>query len=133
MQMNRVLEINSETEKDAAKVIKYANEHRYTEAMNKLVASGDLAPAGLDPNFLLHIHDGYRVIYSIEKQPSGWCHHISISVEAKGKYPNEYAVKMILQLFNMLDPERDQLIWPDEESESVNVLFLLKEKDFEKE
>ncbi len=131
--MVRVLEINSETEEDVVKVIEYAKEHKYTMAMSKLVNAGDLPPAGLDPNFLLYIHDGFRVIYSIEEQPSGWCHHISISVEVDGKYPNEHAVQMILMLFNMYDPKKEQLIWLDKSSESVNALFPFEENSHEKE
>ena len=126
--MVRVLEISSETKKDAAMVIEYAKEHRYSKAMCKLINSGDLPPAGDDPNFLLYIHDGYRVIYSIEEQPLGWFHHISISVEVEGNYPNEEAVQIILELFNIFDPEERRLIWLDKSSESVNALFPFEEE-----
>jgi len=33
---------------------------------------------------------------SLEEQPIGWCHHISISVEKLKKYLSEIAVKMIV-------------------------------------
>lgn len=127
----RILQINNETYEDIAKVLKYADEHRFTTAMMKLVMSGDLEPAGDNPDFLVHIHDGYRVIYSLEElQPMGWYHHISISVDQSKKYPHEMAVQMILEAFKM---EKDLKMcakkWLDKNTESVNILQVVDDND----
>jgi hypothetical protein len=44
---------------------------------------------------------GYYVTYSHERQPSGLCHHISVSVDRPGKMPSVEAVNMILEAFGM--------------------------------
>jgi len=119
----RILQIDHNTREDIAKVLKYADEHRYSEAMMKLVMAGDIKPAGDDPGFLVHIHDGYRVIYSLEEQPLGWCSHISISVDRSKKYPHEMAVQEILGAFGMKKDFNECIkIWMDEGTESINIL-----------
>ena len=81
----RLMQINKETEEDIAKVLKYADEHRFTVAKMKLLVSGDIESPGDNPDYMLHINDGFRVVYSLEEQPMGWCHHISVSVDKKKK------------------------------------------------
>ncbi len=119
----RVLEINDSTREDIAKVVTYAKEHRYNEHMIKLLISGDLESPGDNPDYLVHIHDGYRVIYTIEEHKVGFCHHISISVDRSKKYPHEMAVLEIMKLFGMEgDYKKCLAVWPQKETESVNVL-----------
>lgn len=125
--MLRVLEINEYTKKEIAKVIKYSKNNIYDESMLKLIHTGDLFPAGDNPNHLVHIHDGYRVIYSLEKQPVGLCHHISISIEDQDKYPHPEAVKMILKEFNMSDNlEINLKIWKEKGWNAINILQKVK-------
>lgn len=58
-------------------------------------------PIGTDTGFCVEIPMDYRVVYSIEEQPEphGWCHHLSMSVGAKGRAPNEHALLLIAQEF----------------------------------
>jgi hypothetical protein len=119
----RVLEINNDTKKEIKKVITYAENNICDEAQIKLIASKDIPPVGDNPDHLVHIHDGYRVIYSIEKQPIGLCHHISISVESGDKYPNPEAVKMILKEFGMNEKLEESLhIWKEDFMNAINIL-----------
>lgn len=124
----RTLQINDETLKDIQRIINYANEHKFDKYQIKLVMAGDLKPAGLNPDYVIYIHDGYRVVYSLEEQPIGLCHHISISVEKSKKWPHEIAVKMILKAFGMSDDFKKCSSWLDEETESVNILQKAGEK-----
>jgi hypothetical protein len=125
----RLLQIGDETLKDIQKVINYANEHKFDKHQMKLVMGGDLKAAGLNPDYVVYIHEGYRVVYSLEEQPTGWCQHISISVERSNKYPHEIAMKMILEAFGMSGDFKKCLnIWLEKETESVNILQKVGEK-----
>ena len=119
----RILQIDDSTREDVAKVIAYAKEHQYDIHMIKLLISGDLDSPGDNPDYVVHIHDGYRVVYTLEQHKIGLCHHMSVSVEKSSKYPHELAVQMIMELFGM-DKEYEKClqVWPEKISESVNVL-----------
>jgi len=49
---------------------------------------------------------GYRAAFSIEEQPSGFCTHLSISIDGhhKGKAPSPAAVEMIARAFGVPFP-----------------------------
>ena len=121
----RILQIDESTRQDIQKAIAYAESHKFTTLDIKRIINGQGKPAGDDPGFVTHIHDGYRVVYSLEEQPIGWCKHISISVEALGKYPHELAVKEILKEFgmdsNFEDSENVLQMWL-EEDRAINIL-----------
>ena len=101
----RLLQIDSDVRGQIKKALEYAKGHKFTlSQLNCIIEGGAEAEnqaAGFDPGFVTHIHDGYRVVYSLEEQPIGLCKHISISVEAPGKLPHELAVKEILKEFGM--------------------------------
>lgn len=89
---------------------------------------------GNDPNFRLIIPVGFRVVYSLEEQPKlGLCHHLSVSVNELGKYPNEFAVLEIARLFGLPLKTVEDLkdgklchVWLEDEVQAVNVLAPLK-------
>jgi len=118
----RILQIDDNSKKDICKLKMYAKANRFDKFQLKLIMSGDLIPAGDNPDYVIHLHDGYRVVYSIEQQPIGWCRHISISVETKGKYPNEQAVENILKAFDITPLKDSVSVWVDRGTESINVL-----------
>ena len=125
----RILQIIPETEEDIEKLLKYADENRFSTAMLKLIQDGSLEGAGENPDYVLHIHDGYRVVYSLEEHPNKekgkpgiWLRHISISVDRLKKYPQPVAVQMILKAFKMSENFEDCHSWIDKESEAINIL-----------
>ena len=72
---------------------------------------------------------GYRASFSIEDQPAGLCQHLSISVDAPKRLPNEPSVKWIAQEFGIEWPP-DHL-WIEEfapEHHAINILKLWKPK-----
>src|SRR4030042_2048042 len=99
----RILQINDDVKKEIKKVKEYANQHIVTGDMLKLIKYGDLRPVGDNPDHLVHIHDGYRVIYSVDQNPEtkNLYHHLSISIGKKLKYPHECAVDEIAKEFGM--------------------------------
>ena len=116
----RILEINDDTKEDIKKVKAYANEHKLTKGELLETMAGIKEDVGDDPDHVIHIHDGYRVVYSIEEQQIGDCHHLSVSIDRKGKWPQPTAVEMILEEFGMKKLDESLAVWP--EDIAVNVL-----------
>lgn len=121
--MMRVLLIDKNAKHEAKKVIAYAEKNIVTLAKVKLMMARDLPPVGDNPNHIFHIHNGYRVVFSIEEQPFGLCNHISVSIESKHKYPNPHAIEEILKLLNMDCKLKNSLkIWQEEEWKAINII-----------
>lgn len=78
---------------------------------------------GDDPAFVLNIHFGFRVVYSLEDHPGGRCHHLSMSVPEKGRSPSIQAVQVMLDEFGIKARVGDKqaMIWMEQGS-IVNVL-----------
>jgi hypothetical protein len=49
----------------------------------------------------LNLPFGYRIAYSVEQQPIGFCGHLSISVDRPGRVPHPAAVEMLAAEFGM--------------------------------
>jgi hypothetical protein len=100
----RALELNPKVHERIAEVKAYAEVHRETMAdMMRRMNKEGCAP-GDNPQHVVNIFDGFKVVYSIEQQAFGWCHHISISVDTRDpekKLPHPVAAKIILQLFDL--------------------------------
>lgn len=126
----RPLVVTSSVMEQVEAVKRYAERNIYTVAdMAKAIACG--LTVGDDEGFRLIIPVGYRIVYSQEEQtfvPNGKppeirvCHHISVSVDGDGNYPNELAVEEICKLFGA-DFSKRLLGYLEEESESVNVII----------
>jgi hypothetical protein len=54
---------------------------------------------------------GYRAAFSVEEQPAGWFHHLSVSVDRPGKLPSVEAVKMIAEGYGIKNWDR---VWLEE-------------------
>jgi hypothetical protein len=86
---------------------------------------GESSPAGDFAEYVVNIFQGYRVAYSIEEQPCGWCHHLSVSVDG-AKYPNPVAVQEIVRAFGMGEMAEAISIWQEEQVKAINVLVRTK-------
>jgi hypothetical protein len=75
----RVLQIDDDVRGEIKKAIAYAEAHKFTISDLKSIIKGQMLSAGDDPGFVTYIHDGYRVVYSLEEQLIGLCKHISVS------------------------------------------------------
>jgi hypothetical protein len=76
------------------------------------------------------IPNGYKVTYTIERQPFGAAAHISISVNKLNKGPNPYAVEMILQEFGMSPLAQSVHAWVENITSTqlaINILQQLKD------
>lgn len=112
----RVLAIGPEERKRIQALRVYAEKHFYTMKMLEEVRDGKLSPPGDDPNFVIELSFGYRIVYTIESQILGMCRHISISVDTPGKVPSPMAVQMIIEEFGFRQtPDPDKRILTNEQ------------------
>lgn len=126
--MPRIIQIDNDVRKEVEKVKKYAFEHPYGEAYRSLVISKDALPVGDNPEHVVHIHDGYRVVYSITVHNSKKYHHLSVSVGKKGNYPGIPDTQIIMDLFGMGKDINDlDNVWLEKEMEAVNLLKEVEE------
>ena len=83
---------------------------------------GELQPPGDNENNVVNIPFGFRCVYSVEWQKVGIFRHLSISVDADGKWPNEYAVKAIANKFGFKGDLSDWMLFPEKEIEAINIV-----------
>lgn len=70
---------------------------------------------------------GYHVCYSQETQPeAGLCHHISISVERRGKMPSVEAVEMVLKEFGMVPLQQSDGVWVEDVSPTLHAVNVVQ-------
>jgi hypothetical protein len=83
-------------------------------------------PVGDDPNFVVK-NGTMRIVYSMELQPPGLLHHLSISKYMGNNdlehYPSEAMVEEIMTLLGMgtLSDCIPQKIWLEEEQCAINI------------
>lgn len=127
--MVRILQIDEYTRSEVTKIRKYAVEHPYDQDFRDKVVAGTALPVGDNPEHVLHIHDGYRVVYSIDKLEDRMYHHLSVSFIEDKKYPGQPEVECIMEMFGMGKSLHDlENVWLEEEVQAVN---LLKEFSYE--
>lgn len=88
----------------------------------------NLVPVG-DKKEHVYENGTTRIVYSVEKQPVGLCHHLSISKQNK-QYPNVVIFNKVMELLGMgsLDDGQQREIYPENNC-SINVIQLMGEKD----
>jgi len=125
--MFRVLNIDEYVLNEVKKVIAYASEHPYDENYRKLQLAGDVYPVGDNPDHVVHIHQGFRVVYSITISKGKSYHHLSISIKDKGRFPSVEQTQIIMDLFGMGDNiKKLDTVWLEEEIGAVNLLKEIK-------
>lgn len=96
--MDRVLYIGPKEREAIDKLVDFAEKHRINKDLMQKSMKREWA-AGDDPNYICYIEAGYRIVYSIEEQPIGWCRHLSVSVDDPQKSPHPMAVEMLMKEF----------------------------------
>ncbi len=96
----RVLVIDDKSKEAIASVRKYAEENHIVITRDSLVVG--IKIVGDDPRYVCYINDGFRVVFSIEDQPSGSYKHISISVDDDEKLPSISAFETIMREFGLI-------------------------------
>lgn len=132
----RILNIGPAERERIAAVIDYARKNRSTLAQLKdrfdrqergenVIVTGEL------PGHRCDLPIGFRVVYSEEEQPIGWCRHLSVSVDAVDKTPNMKALEFIMAAFGFRNayvkhPEILVFVEPLSTGIAVNLIELLE-------
>lgn len=94
----RILQIDKKAKEAILRLKLYAENHKVDlETMKKMV-NRIVSPVGDNLNYVCYLHDGYRIVFSIEEHPSGWYRHISISVE-NNTLPSISSTELIMKEF----------------------------------
>lgn len=101
----RILAIDDRAKAEVKRVKEFALGNRISMHDIMRAMKPGAVPVGDDVNRFCEFFNGYKAVYTVEQQPCGWCHHISVSVDAPKKFANEYAVMEILSLFGLPAPE----------------------------
>ena len=128
----RPLLIDNKAKKDIAKVVEHAFANKIQiETLQKMVknevpAVGDLS------GYSCYIFKDFRVVFSIEHHPMGWCRHMSISVPSDTKLPSVGAVQMIMEEFGFQTPIRNCHVRVEdtgdlERPRAVNIIEAMKD------
>ena len=117
----RILQIDNDAREKIKKLIDYACEHKINEKSLRAMLAGKEKPVGDNSDYAIHLYDGFRIVYSIEEQPIGDCHHISISVDEIDIYPHPAAVEEILKEFGM-KKEDSISVWKEDNYQAINLL-----------
>src|SRR5690348_14897211 len=100
----RPLVIDEKAKAGIERVKAFANMRRFSIQDIQRIIDGKAPAPGDDENYRVEFFHGWKVVYTIEQQPLGLVHHISISVQPvnpKNPYPHPAAVEMILQEFGL--------------------------------
>jgi hypothetical protein len=130
--MPRPLIIGKEEKAAIKNLMFYAENNKINLKRMRMIMDRLLAPPGDNPNFLITLPVGFRVVFTIEQHPGGWHKHLSVSVPGKGHWPSIEAVDMIAQEFG-IENFKDHYIYPEEDVEAVNVVVKIEGKEVESE
>jgi len=123
----RPLVIDKEAKANIAKVIQHAENNKYPRSfMIARMKSGEI-PGDLGP-FTCHIQFGFRCVYTVEEQPFGWCHHLSVSIDAPGKVPNVQAIEFLMKEFGISRPLSEAKVVYFEDIGNIKAVNILAEK-----
>jgi hypothetical protein len=134
-----VLIIGAEERARIAEIVNYARAHPVTldVVRHGIVDDTDVLKLedrvpGIErpPSAHVAFPGGFHAAFSIEQQPAGFCSHLSISVERKGKMPSLEAVQMIAEEFGV--PFPPDKAWNEEFEPgqyAVNLLSLMAPTD----
>lgn len=131
-----ILVIGAEEKKSIARLMKHAEENVVTLDRVMRMFDGTEKSVGDDPNYVVELPRGYRVVFSYEIQPHDRkARHISVSLTGSPKpdsCPSPAAVDMILEEFGFsgrTSPAEVEsgkiLVWLEEEINAVNCLELM--------
>lgn len=118
----RILQIDQRGKEAIQRLKTYAEGHKVDLESIKRMASGTQSPVGNDTNYSCYLHDGYRIVFSIEQQSSGWYRHISISVDDPQKVPSVPSTEMIMNEFGFKGTVNDcDSLWIEPDVPVINV------------
>ena len=119
----RTLFIDIAAKKAISNTVQYAIQHRISrvELLARMNSGGPAV--GDDEGHCCYFQTGFKSVFSIEEQPSGWSKHLSVSVADVNKVPSIEAIKMIMEEFGINKRLEDCYVYIEESSpKSINII-----------
>lgn len=108
------------------RIREYGKQHPYREGTLRAIMEGRAQVAGDNDKRSCVLPVNFKIVYSLEEHPCGWCHHISISGGAPGKVPSIPMVEMVMKEIGFKGGARQQYsVWMedlDDGEKAVNIL-----------
>ena len=123
----RVLLIDEKAKEDIRRLREHAHANEYTIDMMLDRMNNQLPPPGDDPVNVCHIHDGFKVVFTIETNGLQKARHMSVSVGDLTKYPSPQAVELLMSEFGFVAKKVEEAdrIYLEESVQAVNVVELM--------
>jgi hypothetical protein len=121
----RLLEISDELKLQASELMKRAVLDPYIPGESALIP-------GDDPEHVIIVPDGFRCVFSYTRVPSGFYRDLSISIPARGRFPNPLAAFTIAsQLFGFTGWDGSSIpegwaIQKDQDSDAIRIIQELR-------
>lgn len=112
--VTRPLIIDEKLKERIAEIVAYAKDNPYI--VGETIIPGD------DPHYVLETGTGYRAVFSYTRMPDHLYRDLSISVKAKGKFPNPVAAFVLAQLFGFTGYDEGMKV-PDDWMISKDIHF----------
>ena len=118
--------ITEEVSARIKEVVHYAEKHIFSMDDMLDIMNKQREPPGNDPNHVVFIPIGIKVVFTMDKQNIGICKHISISVDRPGKLPNPLVVENILLEFGIETPMHDCVIDVEDLSHGYQAITIVE-------
>ena len=121
--------IDEEIKSELAKLAEHAEKNPFSMDDLLDIKNGQGKPAGDYEEFTAILPFGYKIVFSIEKQVQGDVRHLSMSVDADGKLPNELVIGECMKMLGFYGELGDCFIMLEDISpnrQAINILEIIK-------
>lgn len=121
----RPLEISPKTQALVDEVLAYAHKHPMTEDYIGKLIEGKVPAPGEIAGYHCVIPYGFKCVYTVEKHPSGWYKHTSVSVQNPNEarpYPSVEGIREIIKMFGYTQQLEECMVWEEKPYRAINIL-----------
>lgn len=125
----RALILDEESKKKIAKVVEFASYNFFDEKemLDRFNDPAAFPPPGDMGGYSCNIPVGFKCVFTIERHPSGWCKHLSVTIDAKDKVPDVVCTEHLARAFGMDIKDMGELdaVWLEEISPGLSAVNMV--------
>lgn len=122
----RALLIDDVVKSNLRRLVEHAEKNVFTIDDLLNIKNGAEPPPGDREGFSCNIPIGFRVVFSIERQPIGMVRHLSVSVDSEKSLPHPHAVIEIMRELGFENLLEDCVLDFKSDLSAVNILEVIK-------
>jgi len=135
MKESMILIIDELAKKEILRVKEYADANKIDQKRLTDMVLLLEKPVGDNPGYTCILSDVFKIVYSVESQPVGWCRHLSVSVDKEQKLPSVPVVELLMKEFGFTGNineceniwvERDIATAKGKKGVAINILQLVE-------